>query len=91
MVVGGWHLVMEYASDGHQKKMYHLSLFLRIVLHSSEGGGHYRRHNKGDICRCEVFPRSVIMLYRATRNFTHLLLLGVSALAALFHALEVQV
>ena len=31
------------------------------------------------------------MLYRATRNFTHLLLLGVSALAALFHALEVQV
>ena len=68
--------------------MYHLSLFLRIVFHSSEGGGHNRRHNRGDICRCEIFPGSVIMLYRATRNFTHLMLLGVSALAALFHALE---
>ena len=88
---GGWWMALGHGiciGWPSEEQMYHLSLFLRIVFHSSEGGGHNRRHNRGDICRCG----SVIMLYRATRNFTHLLLLGVSAIAALFHALlEVQV
>ena len=90
---GGWVALGHGICIGwpSEEQIYHLSLFLRIVLHSSEGGGRNRRHTRGDICRCEIFPGSVIMLYRATRNFTHLMLLGVSALAALFHALEVQV
>ena len=38
MVVGGWHLVMEYASDGHQKKICIICLcfFVLFYIHQRE-------------------------------------------------------
>ena len=37
MVVGGWHLVMEYASDGHQKKRCIICLCFFVLFYIRGG------------------------------------------------------